>query len=79
MENSLGRTIGFFIKLIFTRPNSQNQIIEKIKQKASPRYRLFLWKSFIQAVEPVDSSMAFLAYRTMIYSFQDNIIPIITE
>jgi hypothetical protein len=33
--------------------------------------QLLLWKYFLERVDEIDSSMGFLAYRNMIYAFQD--------
>ena len=79
IENSLNRTLGHLIKILYIKSDTQKQIVSMIQSHQNPRYRLFLWKGFIEAVSPLDSSMTFLSYRTMIYNFQDNIIPIITE
>jgi hypothetical protein len=42
-------------------------------------FKLYLLKSFIDAVEVVDYDMGYIKYRTMVYSFQDSVIPTICE
>lgn len=50
-----------------------------IKERANLRYRLYLWKLLIQTVSVVDNDLSFLVYRSMIYSFQENVIPLIMD
>jgi hypothetical protein len=38
-------------------------------------FKLLVLKTFIETIEIVDSEMGYMRYRTMVYSFQDNVIP----
>lgn len=42
-------------------------------------FKLYILKSFVDAVEVIDYEMGYMKYRTMVYNFQDNIIPMICE
>ena len=48
-----------------------------IQQMKASHFKLYLLKSFVDAVEIIDYEMGYMKYRTMIYNFQDNIIPMI--
>jgi hypothetical protein len=42
-------------------------------------FKLYILKSFVDAVEVIDYEMGYMKYRTMVYNFQDNIIPMVCE
>ena len=54
-------------------------MIETILSRPNLRYRLYLWKLFIQTVSIVDNNITFLNYRTLVYNFQEHIIPLIMD
>jgi len=40
-------------------------------------FKLLVMKTFVETIEVVDNEMGYMRYRTMVYSFQDNVIPMI--
>jgi len=54
-------------------------MINYLQNLPSEYFKLYLFKSFIDAVETIDTEMGYLKYRTMIYSFQDAVIPLICD
>lgn len=79
IENSVGRTIGQCLKYIYLQKEMGDWLTMFIKERANLRYRLYLWKLLIQTVSVVDNDLSFLVYRSMIYSFQENVIPLIMD
>ena len=79
MENSVSRTVGQCLKYMYIQKDQKEWVSEFISQRPNLRYRLYLWKIFIQAVSVVDSELTFLVYRSLIYSFQEHIIPLIMD
>lgn len=42
-------------------------------------FKIYILKCFIEAVEVIDTDMGYMRFRSMVYSFQDNVIPLICE
>ena len=42
-------------------------------------FKIFVLKTFIEVVEVVDVDMGYMRFRTMVYAFQDNVIPMICD
>ena len=79
VENSVGRTLGQTLKYLYSDPDHRNWVRDQIEARPSANYRLYLWKVFIETISNIDGSFTFLTYRATVYSFQENIIPIIMD
>lgn len=45
-----------------------------------PTYlKILVFKTFIETIEVVDNQMGYMRYRSIVYSFQDNVIPMMCE
>lgn len=42
-------------------------------------FKLYLLRSFIEAIEIIDYDLGYMKYRTMIYHFQENVIPFVCD
>ena len=42
-------------------------------------FKMYLFRNFISTVETIDNEMGFMRFRTMVYNFQDNVIPMICD
>ena len=70
-------TLGIFLKISYENTATTQQILDFLIKLESKYMKLYLLKSFVDAVEVVDYEMGYMRYRMMIYSFQDNAIPMI--
>jgi hypothetical protein len=42
-------------------------------------FKIYILKIFIETVEIVDVELGYMRFRTMVYAFQDNVIPMICD
>ena len=70
-------TLGIFLKISYENTATTQQILDFLIKLESKYIKLYLLKSFVDAVEVVDYEMGYMRYRMMVYSFQDNAIPMI--
>ncbi len=72
-------SLGIFLKILYEDLTTSAELSQYLANLKSNFFKLYLLKSFIDAVEVVDYEMGYVKYRTMIYSFQDNVIPSICD
>ena len=70
-------TLGIFLKISYENTATTQPILDFLIKLESKYMKLYLLKSFVDAVEVVDYEMGYMRYRMMVYSFQDNAIPMI--
>jgi hypothetical protein len=70
-------TLGIFLKISYENASTSHLILDFLINLQSKYLKLYLLKSFVDAVEAVDYEMGYMRYRMMVYSFQDNAIPMI--
>jgi hypothetical protein len=75
----VGRTLGQMIKILFINKEQKKWILSAIEENPDPRYKLYLWKIFIETVSEIDSKLGFMEYRNLVYCFQEEVIPIVFE
>lgn len=56
-----------------------NDLVGFLINLPSNFFKLYLFKAFVDAVEVVDYDMGYMRYRTMVYAFQDKVIPLICD
>lgn len=69
--NTYVRLVGELLKRVFVESDGRAWLYEFIASYA-PEVQLLLWRFTIESVDEIDSGMGFLAYRNMIYAFQDD-------
>lgn len=79
VQNSVGRTLGQCLKNIYLVKEDSVWVTNFIKERQNHRYRLYLWSLFIETVSVVDNDLTFLVYRSMVYNFQEFVIPEIMD
>lgn len=79
VQNSVGRTLGQCLKHIYLMKDDGSWVSNFIKQRPNQKYRLYLWSLFIETVSVVDNELTFLVYRSMVYNFQQIVIPEIMD
>ena len=70
-------SLGIFLKILYEDCATSAELSIFLANLKSNFFKLYLLKAFIDAVEVVDYEMGYIKYRTMVYSFQDNVIPMI--
>ncbi len=76
VTNTLGMVLGRCMKHIFLDQRWKKQLIEYFKSENNSLFKLFLYKHFIEVVSTIDTQIEYVQYRTLIYSFQEKMIPI---
>lgn len=71
--------LGVFLKISYENASSSNSLLDFLNNLPANYFKLYLLKSFVDAVEIVDYNMGYMRYRLMVYSFQDTVIPMICE
>lgn len=83
MEKYCARTIlmalGKLMKVLYASDKTQEWLVRWVETSPGDYFKLALLKEFIEAVEVIDSEMGYLPYRTMVYAFQDNVIPLVCD
>jgi hypothetical protein len=70
-------SLGIFLKILYEDSATSTELSIFLANLKSNFFKLYLLKAFVDAVEVVDYEMGYIKYRTMVYSFQDNVIPMI--
>lgn len=70
-------SLGIFLKILYEDSATSTELSIFLANLKSNFFKLYLLKAFIDAVEIVDYEMGYIKYRTMVYSFQDSVIPMI--
>jgi hypothetical protein len=52
-------------------------LMATIEQLPLNFFKIYILKTFIEMVEIVDVEMGYMRFRTMVYAFQDKVIPVI--
>lgn len=72
-------SLGVFLKILYEDLTTSSELSQYLANLKSNFFKLYLLKSFIDAIEVVDYEMGYVKYRAMVYSFQDNVIPNICD
>lgn len=72
-------TLGTFMKWLYEKESTSRELIGELEKMPLNYLKIYILKTFIETVEIVDSEMGYMRFRSMIYSFQDNIIPMICD
>ena len=75
ISNTLGLTLGTCMKHLFLDPSSKTTLISYLKSEQNASLKIFLYKNFIEVVSTIDNAMEYVGYRTLVYSFQEEILP----
>ena len=67
------------MKILYEKKETSEELLEFLKGLPLNFLKVYILKTFIETVEVVDSEMGYMRFRTMVYSFQDNVIPVICE
>jgi hypothetical protein len=70
-------SLGVFLKILYETKESGDKLLPFLVNLESNFFKLYLLKSFVDAIEVIDYDMGYIKYRLMVYSFQDNVIPMI--
>lgn len=57
------------------KSDNREWVKKMVGEITQPRYKLYIWINFMEEVSTIDRDISFLEYRSMIYSFQELIIP----
>lgn len=71
--------VGVFLKVLYESALTSKALMEYLKEMEADYFKLFMYKTFVEAIETVDVEMGYMRYRSMVYSFQDDVIPHICE
>jgi hypothetical protein len=71
--------LGVFLKILYESESTSKDLMDFLVRLESNYFKLYLLKSFVDAVEIIDYDMGYMKYRTMVYSFQDQVIPMMCE
>ena len=67
------------MKELFANETTQGALTHWLETLTSDYFKLYLLRHLIDAIEVIDTEMGYLRYRTMVYAFQDNVIPLICD
>lgn len=67
------------MKMLYENAETSSTLVKIIEDMPLNFFKILTLKTFVEAVEVVDSEMGYMRFRTMIYAFQDNVIPMICE
>ena len=67
------------IKLLFLAKEKKKWMIETIKSHQDLKFKLYLWKIFIETVSEIDTKLGFMEYRNLVYTFQEDVIPVMFD
>lgn len=71
--------MGQTLKFLYSNAEQRDWTRDTVLTQKNPNFRLYLWRVFIESISNIDTCFTFLVYRSTVYSFQENIIPIIMD
>lgn len=71
--------LGKCMKHIYLIEKTRKDLANYCKTESNSLFKLFLYKHFIEVVSEVDNNMEYVPYRTLVNSFQENMIPIFLQ
>ena len=72
-------TLGTFMKWLYEKESTSKLLIGELDKMPLNYLKIYILKTFIETVEIVDNEMGYMRFRSMVYSFQDTIIPMICD
>ena len=64
---------------MYLKSQEREWVKRTVSDCVDPRLRLYLWINFIEEVSEIDRALTFLDYRSLVYTFQELIIPVMMD
>lgn len=77
VTKTIMNTLGVFMKILYENSETMSDLIKFVQELPLTYFKVYLLKIFIEAVEAIDTEMGYMRFRTMVYNFQDNVMPMI--
>ena len=72
--NSVARNVGEIVKMIVIGSEEKEQFLRRFEFKNS--FKLVFWRYVTDTISQIDTSLGFLVYRSLVFTFQDYAIPV---
>ena len=70
-------TMGVLMKYLYENGENAKGLLTYLESMPINFFKIYTLKVFIETVEVVDVDIGYMRFRTMVYAFQDHVIPMI--